>query len=75
MADRREGDYDPDKVLFTDCTIDFELLPESTQVYPLDECQWLLATSYNTGLECLQSVHCPFLLPWAVSNLATANST
>jgi len=26
------------------------------KVYPMDERQWLLATSYNTGLECLQSV-------------------
>lgn len=28
----------------------------SLQGYPLDERQWLLGTSYNTGIECLQSV-------------------
>lgn len=27
--------------------------------YPIDERQWLLGTSYNTGIECLQFV--PFL--------------
>lgn len=25
-----------------------------SQVYPMDERQWLLGTSYNTGIECLQ---------------------
>lgn len=27
------------------------------QFYPIDERQWLLATSYNTGIECLQFVN------------------
>ena len=27
------------------------------QAYPMDERQWLLATAYNTGTECLQSVN------------------
>ncbi|KAH9920328.1 meiosis protein SPO22/ZIP4 like-domain-containing protein [Fomitopsis serialis] len=30
------------------------------QAYPIDERQWLLGTSYNTGIECLQRV--PFAL-------------
>ncbi|KAF8168527.1 meiosis protein SPO22/ZIP4 like-domain-containing protein [Crassisporium funariophilum] len=29
---------------------------DSEEPYPMDERQWLLATSYNTGTECLQSV-------------------
>lgn len=28
----------------------------SLQFYPVDERQWLLGTSYNTGIECLQFV-------------------
>ncbi|KXN85140.1 hypothetical protein AN958_11630 [Leucoagaricus sp. SymC.cos] len=28
---------------------------ESDQPYPMDERQWLLATSYNTGIECLHA--------------------
>lgn len=30
------------------------------QVFPFDERQWLLGTAYNTGIECLQFVRCPF---------------
>ncbi|KAH8101409.1 hypothetical protein BXZ70DRAFT_1007244 [Cristinia sonorae] len=30
---------------------------EGDDVYPIDERQWLLGTAYNTGIECLQSVH------------------
>jgi len=33
-----------------------EVQDDLSKVYPMDERQWLLATSYNTGLECLQSV-------------------
>ncbi|KAF8957067.1 meiosis protein SPO22/ZIP4 like-domain-containing protein [Flammula alnicola] len=29
---------------------------DSDEPYPMDERQWLLATAYNTGTECLQSV-------------------
>jgi len=32
----------------------------SLKFYPMDERQWLLGTSYNTGIECLQFV--PFLV-------------
>ncbi|KAH9947352.1 meiosis protein SPO22/ZIP4 like-domain-containing protein [Amylocystis lapponica] len=34
------------------------------EVYPLDERQWLLGTSYNTGIECLQFVILSLLVPW-----------
>lgn len=26
----------------------------ASQIYPMDERQWLLGTAYNTGIECLQ---------------------
>jgi len=26
---------------------------ESSEIYPVDERQWLLSTTYNTGVECL----------------------
>jgi len=29
----------------------------SVQDYPIEERQWLLGTTYNTGIECLQFVH------------------
>lgn len=32
-----------------------DLQTDLLQPYPMDERQWLLATSYNTGAECLQS--------------------
>jgi hypothetical protein len=39
----------------------------SSKLYPTDERQWLLATSYNTGIECLQFVSTLSLL-FAISH-------
>jgi len=41
---------------------------DGDQSYPMDERQWLLATSYNTGAECLQSARSGFVVVLRVTN-------
>jgi hypothetical protein len=47
-----------------------EFANQPVQPYPMDERQWLLATSYNTGAECLQSASLGFV---AVSGITSSS--
>ena len=63
IEDHNDGDEVRYKCFHMPCTtadgmMDFNLL----QPYPMDERQWLLATSYNTGAECLQSASPGFVI-------------